>query len=337
MKIAPRALESYLATPDRDARAVLIYGVDSGLVRERANRIKQFILAGNDEPFAFVEIDEARLLSDPALFADELSAISLMGGKRLILLRGAGDKTAKIIEGAASLFHTGVFVIVTADELPARSSLRGWFEKEPSVASIACYKDEVRDVQDVVRKTFESAGIQADREVVQYLAGQLGNDRYVTRQELEKIITYAGAEKAVSLADAQALVDYNRDTNLDDLCGALADKNLTALDATLQRLIRDGSQPVMYLRSLQRYFNKLYGMRSKVDAGDSIEQVIATARPPVFFKQVPVMTRHLNNWHTLQLVKALKLLVEAELSCKTSDLPPIPASSRKLMAVTQVR
>lgn len=337
MKIAARAVESYLASPDSAARAALVYGVDSGLVRERAQQIRKRVLSGSDDPFAFVEMDEARLLADPAILGDELGAISLMGGKRLIWIRGAGDKSARIIEAASPGFHAGAFLLVTADELPARSALRAWFEKEPSAACIACYRDEARDVGDVVRKAFAEAGLKADPDVVGYLCGQLGNDRYVTRQELEKIITYAGEDKTLSLADVQALVDYNRDTNLDELCAAVADKNLTALDAMVMRLMREGSQPVMYLRALQRYFNRLYSMRARVDAGDSIEQVIATARPPVFFKQVPVMTRHLNGWSTAQLAKALKLLVEAELACKTSDLPPIPASTRKLMAVTQVR
>lgn len=337
MKIAAKLIETYLEKPDERLRAALIYGVDGGLVRERAGRIKKALLAGSDDPFAYVEMEETKLLSDPAILADELLAISLMGGKRLIMIRGAGDKSAKIIESASELFHAGAFLLVTADELPARSGLRGWFEKAPDLACIACYKDEMRDVQDVVRAAFETAGIRPERDVVGYLSEQLGNDRFVTRQELEKIITYAGEGKTITLTEAQALVDYNRDTNLDDLCVAVADKNLQALDITIVRLVRDGAQPVQYLRALQRYFNRLYSMRAQVDSGASVEQVIASARPPVFFKQVPVMIRHLNNWDTARIVKALKLLIEAELACKTSDLPPVPASTRKLMQVTQVR
>lgn len=337
MKIAPKLLESYLQAPDAAARAALVYGVDGGLVRERAQRIKNAILAGGDDPFACVEMDEARLLSDPALLADELGAISLMGGKRLILIRGAGDKSAKILEHAAPLLHAQSFVLVTADELPSRSMLRALFESRADMAAIACYKDEARDVQEVVRRAFDAAGLVADRDVIAYLASQLGNDRYVTHQELQKIIAFAGQSKTISLAEAQSLVDYNRDTGMDDLCSAVADRNLAALDRVVMQLMREGVNPVAYLRSLQRYFNRLYALRGKVNAGQPVEQVVASARPPVFFKQVPVMTRHLNQWDIPQLSRALKLLVEAELACKSSDVPALPASSRKLMAVTQLR
>jgi DNA polymerase-3 subunit delta len=300
-------------------------------------RIKSFILAGNDDPFAYVEIDEAKLVSDPAMLADELNAISLMGGKRCIAIRAATDKLAKIIEAAAGYFHPAVFVIAVADELSTRSALRSWFEKEPKAAAVACYKDEVRDVTAVVRAAMSEAGIALDRDAMDYLAGQLGNDRYVTRQELEKIITYAGENKTLALEDIQALVDYNRDTDLDELVNAVADKNLKSMEKTITLLAREGASPVAYMRSLQRYFNRLYGMRIRVHNGENIDAVIASARPPVFFRQVPVMTRHLQQWDVAQIAKALKLLVEAELACKTSDLPALPASGRKLMQVTQVR
>jgi len=337
MKIAPKAVAQFLAKPDAQAYACLLYGPDAGLARERMGQIKSLVLAGNDDPFAFIELDEAKLLADPAQLADELSSISLMGGKRHIVVRGASDKLTKVVDAALPQFHKDVFLTVVAEELSSKSSLRALFEKEPQFAAIACYKDEMRDVQGVVRAALDEAGITIDRDAMEYLAGQLGNDRYVTRQELDKIITYAGEEKTLTLEDIAALVDYNRDISFDEVVNAVADRNLQAMEKTLTLLARDGMSPVAYLRALQRYFNKLYAMRTQVNDGQSVENVIASARPPVFFRQVPIMTRHLNSWDIPQIIKALKLLVEAELSCKTSDLPPLPASGRKLMQLTQAR
>jgi len=337
MKIAPKAVEFFLTRYDAGVRAALLYGPDSGLARDRAKRLSSLFLGSNPDPFALVELSEASLTADSALLADELSAISMMAPKRVILVQGAGDKCTRIIESAASCFNDSVLLIVLGEELSARSSLRLWFEKEASAASIACYQDELRDVHDVIRKKFAEAGIQADRDTVEYLAGQLGNDRYVTYQELEKLITYAGESRQLSFEAVQTLVDYNRETSFDDIVSAVADRNLQALEKNLTLLLREGTQPVAYLRALQRYFNRLYAMQAQVANGSSIEQVIQSARPPIFFKQVPVMTRHLNQWKTEAIVKALKLLVQAELACKTSDLPIVPASSRRLLQVTQVR
>ncbi|MFW0777751.1 MAG: DNA polymerase III subunit delta [Rickettsiales bacterium] len=337
MKIAPKQVESFIAAPDASHQACLLYGPDSGLSRERVGKIKTAILAGNDDPFAFVEFEASQLLEDTARLSDELGAISLMGGKRLIVIRDATDKCTKVVEEAASAFHADAFLLVAAGELTTRSSLRSWFEKQKNCAALAAYKDEIRDVAGIIRQRFSEVGINADRDCVEYLSQQLGNDRYVTRQELEKIITYAGDEKTISLDEVRLLVDYNRDTAFDDIVNAVASKNLRDMEKTLTNALREGMVPVAYLRALQRYFNRLYAMRAQMDEGQSAEMVIKSSRPPVFFRQVPLMTRHLQQWSLPALAKALKLLVEAELVCKSSDVPPAPASTRKLMQLTQLR
>ena len=337
MKIAPKAVEPFLSNLNLSLRAALFYGPDSGLARDRAKKLSALFLGANPDPFALVELSEAQLTADPVLLADELSAISMMAPKRVILVRDGGDKLTRIIESALPCFNDSVLLIVCGEELSGRSSLRAWFEKEASTFAVACYRDEMRDVQQVIRKAFDEAGISADRDTTEYLASQLGNDRYVTYQELEKLITYAGESKQLRFEDVQALVDYNRETSFDDLVNAVADRSLSGLEKTLTMLLREGTQPVAYLRALQRYFNRLYALQAQVARGSNIEQVVTSARPPVFFRQVPILTRHLHQWNSDQIAKALRLLINAELACKTSDLPMIPASSRRLLQLTQVR
>ena len=329
MKIAPKATGEFLAHPAKSAHATLLYGPDTGLARERSQIIIKKLLGEKPNALSILDITEAKLLADSAMLADELSSVSLMADKRVILIRDGDDKLTKILESAAELLRMDVYVIVLADELGPRSSLRAWFEKAPNTAAIACYRDEARDIGDLIRETFRAEGINAGSEVVQYLAGQLGNDRYVTRQELGKLITYAGDSKTLSLADAQGLTDYNRETDMDEAINALADKNLAAFDTALMRLIKEGTQPIQYLRGLSRYFQRLYAI--KLQAKDSsVEQVIAALRPPVFFRQVTILTRHAKQWEIGQVAKALAIINEAELAIKTSDLSAVAASERVL-------
>ncbi len=327
MKIQTKAVAGFLAKPE--GAAVLLYGPDSGLARERSQQLVRVMLGATPDPLSMLDIAEARLLADPAALADELSAVSFLAANRVILIRDAGDKLTKILEAASDLLRPDVYVIVLADELGPRSSLRAWFEKAPNAAAVACYHDEARDIGDVIRDTFGRAGMQVSSDVVRYLTGKLGNDRYVTRQELEKIILYAGDELVVSMPMVEALVNDNRDTVMDEAINGLADKNLVALDNALTALVRDGVAPMQYLRGLSRYFQRLYAIKLQaLDA--SVESVIAGLRPPVFFKQVPILTRHVKQWDFDSISKALRLISAAELACKTSDIPAFAASEREL-------
>jgi len=337
MKIGARDIEPLLAAPDARFKAMLFHGPDAGLARERMLRVKAKILAGGDDPFAFVELAESTLLDDPARLSDEINAIGLLASKRFILIRDASDKLTSIIKDASPALHDGVFLVVLADELGSRSLLRKWFEDAPEAASIGCYRDEMRDLQVIVNKSLSDSGVQAPRDVIDYLCSQLGNDREVTRSEMEKIITYAGEEKTLSADDVAALVDYNRDTSLDDIVNASADKSLATLDHMLAVHLREGTSPVAYLRALMRYFNRLYFIKSRMEAGYDLEAIVGSLRPPVHFRQKPLLIRHARNWSLPQIVKALKLLMAAEISSKTSDMPVHAATSRRLFQVAQIR
>jgi len=337
MKIGARDIEPLLAAPDARFKAMLFHGPDAGLARERMLRVKTKILGQGDDPFAFVELAENLLINDPVRLSDELNAIGLLAAKRFILIRDASDKLTSLLKDTAPALHDDVFLVVLADELSSRSSLRKWFEDAPEAASIGCYRDEARDLQVIVNKSFSDSGVQASRDVVEYLCSQLGNDREVTRAELEKIITYAGEEKTLTADDVAALVDYNRDTSLDDIVNASADKSLAKLDRMLAVHLRKGTSSVAYLRTLQRYFNRLYFIKSKMEAGYDLEAVIGALRPPVHFRQKPLLIRHARNWMLPQIVKALKLLMAAEISSKTSDTPVHAATSRRLFQLAQIR
>ncbi len=306
-------------------------------MRERCKLLCKTFLGDNADSFAMAELDMPHIMEDPALLADELRTVHMLADKRVVFIRGATDKLTSIIEAAAEFFHDGVFLLIAGDDLGSRSSLRAWFEKATNAASLPCYHDEARDIQQLIQKHFADESIIAEEGVIQHLIQQLGNDRYVTQQELGKLVLYAGDSKRISLEDARLLIDYNRDVELDDVVHALADRYLQQLDHVLQVQIRENPSPVPYLRSLQRYFNRLYSLRIELDKGKDAETLIKSLRPPVFYKNVPVMVRHLQNWKLDQIVKALRILIDAELASKSSDMPAFSASSRKLMQITQLR
>jgi len=333
MKIGAREVRGFLAKPDK-AAAVLLYGPDTGLARERSQDIIKTLLGPKPDALSILDVSEARLLSDPAMLSDELSAVSLMADKRVILIRDAGDKLTKIIESVSTLLQPDVYVIVLADELTSRSSLRAWFDKAPNVAAIACYHDEARDIGELVHETFSKANISVSSEVVQYLVSQLGNDRYVTRQELEKILTYIGDDKSLSIDAARQLTDTNRETQMDEAVNALADKNLSGLDKALVGLIKESIPPVAYLRALSRYFQRLYAIK-QMTKNSNVEAVIDGLKPPVFYKQKPFLIRHVKQWDAESIAKALTHISAAELACKSSDIPAFAASERELFKATR--
>src|ERR1700761_7238023 len=95
---ASRDADRFSAAPPRTLRAALVYGPDSGLVQERAEKLMKSVVPDLADPFNVSDLSETVLESDPARLADEAAAISMMGGRRVVRVRGAGNGLADLFE-----------------------------------------------------------------------------------------------------------------------------------------------------------------------------------------------------------------------------------------------
>ena len=91
MKIYAQRADAFARKPDPKMLAVLVYGPDLGLVRERATSLVQFGMGGKDDPFRLSELVGANLKDDPARLRDEASAMPFGGGRRVVRVRDGRD------------------------------------------------------------------------------------------------------------------------------------------------------------------------------------------------------------------------------------------------------
>ena len=115
MKISAARAERFVQRPDPKARAVLVYGPDRGLVRERAEALARGVVEDLSDPFRVTEMTGAALAADPVRLADEAAALSLTGGARVVRVRGVGNDLAKLFAGFLDAAAEGV--AVAADQL----------------------------------------------------------------------------------------------------------------------------------------------------------------------------------------------------------------------------
>lgn len=318
MKLNSKQVPAFLKNPAHNCSGALVYGVDEGQVREYAQAIARAIVADVNDPFSVTELAEDQLKTEPVALHDALFAMNLMGGRRLVRLEASSETTGKFLsEIFSETVKPEAYLLVTARELQARSILRALFEKENTLAAIACYKDEGYQLDALIQQRFREADIRADRAVTDYLSANLGNDRRVTLNELDKMILYAGDTRSLSLEEAMELVGNSAELTLDDLCAAVADSDWRAVERILQKLMREAVQPIQVIRALQRYFQRLHLLVNMMrQQRMSADQVIGECKPKVFFKQVPVLRRQLASWQAGTLESVLELLTQAERGAK---------------------
>src|SRR5438270_13376879 len=96
MEVKPLPIDKFIATPSARIIAALVFGPDQGLVRERANMLARSIVPDLTDPFRVSELDESRIISDPALLWDEAASLSMFGGRRVVRIGDAGNAVAQL-------------------------------------------------------------------------------------------------------------------------------------------------------------------------------------------------------------------------------------------------
>ena len=335
MKIAGRAVKGFLDSPGPAITAVLVYGPDAGLVKERADTLARTAAGDTDDPFSSITLTPEDLKNDPARLADEAAALSLGGGRRIVRLQGATDGLTRHFKDFLREAIIGAFVVIEAGDLGPRSSLRKAFEAADNGAALACYADDGRSLGQVITETLQKQGVAVTLEARAYLLDNLGSDRLVTRMELEKLALFKGGAGTITLDDALQCVGDNAAMSLDAVIMAAASGDRLFLDRALARAFSEGTNAITILRAAARHLQRLHLAGALVDRGQSPDQAMKALRPPVIFLHADRFRSQLRQWSAGRLGTALGLITDAELECKTTGMPVEAVCSRALLRIAQ--
>lgn len=336
VKIAPRQTDSFLARPDPAIRAVVIYGPDQGLVRERADRVVRAVAGDLQDPFRVVELSVSSVVGDPASLVDEAMALSLIGGRRAIRLREAGDTVAPAVALLLAAPKDGdSLVVIEAGDLDKRSRLRSQAENEAKAAAIPCYVEDEAALGRVVVDLLGEQGLKVERDAAELLAQCLVGDRMIARNEIAKLALYKSgpdSDRKVTLEDVRLMVGDSASLELDEPIWAACDGDFASLDRALGRLEADGTSPVAVLRAAQRHIQRLHLAVGQARDGGA-ERAVDQMKPPVFFKFRPRFLAQVRGWRESALAIALDRLTEAEIACKRTGAADRIVAARALYQI----
>lgn len=337
VKVSNQAIEGFLDGPLTSIIAVLLYGENTGLVRERADRISAAIVEDPKDPFCVAFLSNGLIKNEPTRLFDEMNALSFTGGRRLVRFEGATNNHSTMISTLLddpTPYLEGNFLLVEAGMLSPRDSLRKTFEINDLAAAIPCYLDDDKSLENLVNKIIGHYDIPIEPSAMNYLVENLSSDRQVSRSELEKLALYKGNKTgAINLEDAKANIGDGASMARDEVALAAANGDQKNLDRALAKCWFAGESPIAILRSVIRHLERLHLLSLKARKGTNINQLIKFHKPPIFFKHQAQIQQQLMYWRPKRLAQALRILTDAEFDCKTTGLPANAICGRALIRI----
>jgi DNA polymerase-3 subunit delta len=306
---------AFLSALDRVPAAVLFYGSDSGLVSERAASLAKRLAERDTPPGEIIRFDDASLEHDPGRIFVELATVPMFCGRKIVRAiagrRVSAQHLAPLLAALVAGDTISGCLIVEAGNLRPDDALRALFEKSPAAAAVACFPDEARDLEVVMREAFAPGKIAITPDAKRLLLARLGADRALSRAEIEKLALYAHGKSTIEESDVEAAVGDAAELALDRVVmAAAAERNAAAL-VELERSIAAGEGAQTIIAAVQRHFVRLHRMRASLDAGRSMEDVLRSLRPPPHFKQRDGLERQARTWTLPRLNAALARIAAA--------------------------
>lgn len=317
-KLKPYDFENLLKTKAPNLKAVLFYGQDEGLIEECRQRMTTAIVPDKD-PFRLSELTFSQIKEDPSLLSAEANALSLMGGRRVIVIRGADNYFTAVLKEFLPSYKGDSLLIVLAGNLKTKDSLPSLFADASDLAVFPCYADEGEALKRFVFQSITDQGFEASGEVVSYIADNLGADRLQSRSELAKLFAYMGTDSVITMNDAMACIGDASALSIDQMLYALSGGHQKELHETLDRLFAEGQSPIGLLRAASGHFKKFHVTLSKISDGVTVEAAIIPLR--LHFKRTGEFKRQIRLWSLPKVARALDLLTKAERECKFSSRP----------------
>lgn len=292
------------------------------------------------DPFIVGEFSSSHLAKDPPHLVDEVLAVAFGGGRRVLIVRDAGDElvgsVSAVLDNAAAADPMAALVVVVAGNLTSRSSLRRLFETNDTCAALACFPDDEAGLVHLLRSSLGTEGIGIDPPALHTAAAMLGGNRQANRREIEKLVLFAGPNGNLSEQMVLACLGDSAEASAEEAVLSAAEGNYEGLVENLSRVWADGTEPVAVIRNAQRHFQRLHYVLSQTTDGVPLDSAIKQLRPPVFWRVAGRFRAQLTNWTAASVEASLSRLTDAELSAKSTGAPAALVCDRALMAIAQL-
>ena len=326
MKISNYQIEPYIQRIAQEKIAgCLLFGPEAALVNYRFNLIAKKIAPNLSDPFLVANISKEKLVEDKAILADEFFSYSMLGGRKLILIRDAESQAGAALKMLFSdqdfAKKSDNFILIQGGDLDKSSPLRKICEENSHFAAIACYEDDERVIKKFIADELLRHKVKFNLDVTLILFEKFGKNRQIVLAELEKILVFLGEEKNLTVELVKKLIASEAEISANEFVENFAAQRFDLALLTAEKLFRDGFEAITLVRFLSNFLQKLYQARMEIDsAGISFDEAVKNQR--LFFKAEAEFRLALKNLSKVFLIENLSELQQLEIKMKNSALPP---------------
>ena len=268
----------------------LIYGENEGLKNEIIQSLKTNLNGNIDK------CDEAQILIDKELFYEKMLNQSLFDKEKIVIVNRCSEKIFEVIENILEKNISDTKIILNAGILEKKSKLRNLFEKKKELIVVPTFKDTSLSLVEIARKFFYNYKISISQEAINLLVNRCNGDRGHLKSELDKILIFIHDKKNINLEEIYKLTNLSENFSINELVDTTLSKNSQKTSEIINESNYKSEDGILILRVFLQRAKRLLDLYEKQKENISFDNLIDNYKPPIFWKDKPIIKKHLENW-----------------------------------------
>ena len=293
----------------------LFYGDNEGLKEEN---IKDLFEKNYQDRIHRYE--EKEILNNIDNFFNSLLTKSFFDNEKLIIINRVTDKIRTTIEELIEKNPEDIKIILNSKNLEKKSILRKFFEKEKSIICVPFYEDNSQTLNSIISLFFRNKKIPISQQLVNVLIERSRGDRKNLNNELEKIENFSLNKKNLNIQEIIKLTNLADNYSASELVDHSLAKNTRKTVTILGENNYSDEDNIIIIRTLLAKLKRLVKIHELVDEKNNIDQAISACKPPIFWKDKPLVAQQIRSWKKDGLEQLIYKTNEIELLVKKNSV-----------------
>ena len=302
----------------RIAPVYLLFGEEPYLMQEYATMLIEQILG--TAPYDFnCDVFSAGSDTLPEALATART-LPMLASHRVVVLHGLqqlGKDDLQQLEGYVEHPSESTALICSSTDSDSKAFPTRLWQK---ALAVACRRLEGAPLHDWIRTQANRYGCAMAGDAVQAFSQDQQHDLWIMRQEIDKLCTYVGETKTISVADVHAVCYTSRQHSIFALSDAIGTRQIPQAFTVLEHLLTQGEPPLVVFSMLVRHLRLLWSVRQLLQQSHGDAQIAKTLGLPL-----PVCRRLANqsqHFPPARLRQLYTATIETDLAFKTTNKPP---------------
>ena len=292
----------------------LFYGKNEGFQNEIINNY--FLNKYNGEVYRY---DEPQFIENIDTIISGLLNKSLFEDQKIFIVSRVSNKMSEYIQIIEEKKLTECKMIFKSSILEKKSKLRNLFEKSKNLAVVPFYEDNSNSLFTILVKLLKEKDIKLSRESINLLVDRASGDRENLLKELDKIHSYSLTNKNIDFNAVDKLSNLAENYGIDQLVESYLSRNKRKLSKILNENNFSDEDCILMLRVILNKSKRLLGIIKNKSLNQNIEEVMASTKPPIFWKEKESIKKQVKIWKEEDLKDKIYQINEIEVLIKTNS------------------